>query len=73
MCCRTIRFFFDDNIILQSDILFILKNNISIIKNDLVKGAPDFIYEIISSKFEKHDTILKKVFMKNLELKNIFF
>lgn len=45
----------------QPDILFISKQNISILDdNGTVKGIPDFIIEILSPGSRKHDQVTKK-------------
>lgn len=64
--------FLDENIILQPDILFILKSNLTIIKNDLVKGAPNLIIEILSPRFKKHDTVTKKSIYEKFGVKEYF-
>lgn len=52
--------FLNENVILQPDLLFISKGNTGIIKDNLVKGAPDLIIEIISPGNRRHDTFTKK-------------
>ena len=45
--------YFDEQNVYQPDILFISKENSSIIKDGKIKGAPDLIIEILSSATQK--------------------
>ena len=52
--------YFDENNVFQPDILFISNENISIIKDGKIKGAPDLIVEILSPATQKNDLGKKK-------------
>jgi len=52
--------FFDDRNALQPDIVFITNQNMHIVKDGKVKGAPDLIVEVLSPGNKKHDTERKK-------------
>ncbi|HEX5171618.1 MAG TPA: Uma2 family endonuclease [Cyclobacteriaceae bacterium] len=44
----------------QPDVLFVSKENLSIVKPDAIHGAPDLIIEILSPSNEQYDLIKKK-------------
>ncbi len=52
--------FFDEENVMQPDIVFIAKDNLSIIKENKIKGSPDLIIEVLSPGNETHDTEVKK-------------
>jgi Uma2 family endonuclease len=64
--------FFDNKNVLQPDILFIAKENLGIIKNGKVKGAPDLIIEILSPGNKRHDTEKKKAAYEKFGVKEYF-
>jgi Uma2 family endonuclease len=44
----------------QPDVIYVSKQNLSIIKNDAIHGVPDLLVEVISPGNSKHDLVLKK-------------
>jgi len=64
--------FFDDKNAFQPDIIFISNENMSIIKDEKIKGAPDFIIEILSQGNKKHDTEKKKPVYEKHGVKEFF-
>jgi Uma2 family endonuclease len=64
--------FFDDKNVLQPDILFILKENLGIVKDGKIKGSPDLIIEILSPGNKKHDTEIKKAIYEQFGVKEYF-
>ncbi|MBU1487842.1 Uma2 family endonuclease [bacterium] len=46
--------------IVQPDIIFIARENLSIITKENIKGSPDLLIEIISKKSAQRDRIIKK-------------
>lgn len=63
--------YFDDNNIVQPDILFIAMKNLGIIQNGKIKGAPDLIVEALSSN-RKHDLEKKRVLYEKFGVKEYF-
>lgn len=63
--------YFDGNNALQPDILFISKGNMSIIKDDKVKGAPDLVIEVLSLDKE-YDLEIKKLVYEKFGVKEYF-
>ncbi len=49
----------DENIV-QPDLLFITKENLHLIKEKNIQGAPDMVVEILSESTEKLDRVYKK-------------
>ncbi len=64
--------FFDGNNALQPDIVFISNENMGIVKDGKVKGAPDLIVEILSPGNKKHDTERKKPVYEKFGVKEYF-
>ncbi len=64
--------FFDGNNALQPDIVFISNENMNIVKDGRVKGAPDVIVEILSPGNKKHDTERKKPLYEKFGVKEYF-
>lgn len=64
--------YFDDKNVMQPDILFITKENLSIIKNGKINGSPDIIIEILSPGNKKHDTEIKKAIYEQFGIKEYF-
>jgi Uma2 family endonuclease len=52
--------YLDDSNAYQPDILFIAKENLSIIKDGKIRGAPDLIIEILSPGSARYDKITKR-------------
>lgn len=52
--------FLDSENAFQPDIVFIAKENLGIIKDGRIRGAPDLIIEILSPGSEKNDKIIKR-------------
>jgi Uma2 family endonuclease len=63
--------YFDGNNALQPDILFISNANMGIIKNDKVKGTPDFVIEVLSLD-KKYDLETKKLVYEKFGVKEYF-
>ncbi len=61
--------FFDKHNVLQPDILFISNENMGIIIDDKIKGAPDFIVEILSKSTGKYDLNQKKLIYEKFGVK----
>ncbi|MCF3111105.1 Uma2 family endonuclease [Niabella sp. CC-SYL272] len=55
----------------QPDIVFIAKENLSIVKEGKVKGAPDLVVEVLSGN-KKHDLQLKKQLYEAFGVKEYF-
>ncbi len=51
---------FDDETVLQPDILFVKSDNTNILRKESVQGAPDLIVEIISPSSTFYDTVEEK-------------
>ncbi|MBX9784478.1 MAG: Uma2 family endonuclease [Chitinophagaceae bacterium] len=64
--------FFDDRNALQPDILFISKENLSIVNKGKIKGSPDLIIEVLSPGNKKHDTERKKAIYEKFGIKEYF-
>jgi Uma2 family endonuclease len=65
--------FLDNKNAVQPDILVILATNMVILTDDgKIKGAPDFIIEILSPGNKKHDTEKKKVVYERFGVKEYF-
>ncbi|MBC7886752.1 MAG: Uma2 family endonuclease [Ferruginibacter sp.] len=56
----------------QPDILFIAKENLGIIKDGKIRGAPDMIIEILSPGSAKHDKITKRIVYERNGVKEYF-
>ncbi len=52
--------YLDDYNVVQPDILFVAKDNLKIITEDNIQGAPDLIVEILSPSSAYYDLIAKK-------------
>lgn len=58
--------YLDSQNVFQPDIVFISNGNMSIVKDEKVKGAPDLVIDILSPGNKKHDLERKKpVYEKN--------
>lgn len=64
--------FFDDKNVLQPDIVFIAKENMSIIKDNRIKGSPDLIIEILSPGNKNHDLEIKRDIYEKFGIKEYF-
>lgn len=64
--------YFDEKNILQPDIIFISNENMSIVKDEKVKGAPDLIVEVLSPGNKKHDTERKRPVYEKYGVKEFF-
>ncbi len=65
--------FLNDNNAYQPDIIFLLSENLSIIKKDgKVHGTPDLIVEVLSSKNEDHDKVKKRSVYEACGVKEYF-
>ncbi|MBE3588748.1 Uma2 family endonuclease [Desulfofundulus thermocisternus] len=51
---------FGQNDVVQPDIMFVARNNLSIIGENNIQGAPDLIIEILSPSSAERDLFLKK-------------
>lgn len=63
--------YFGDNNAVQPDIIFIATNNLHIVKDGKVKGAPDLIVEVLSGN-KKHDLQVKKNLYEAFGVKEYF-
>jgi Uma2 family endonuclease len=63
--------YLDNRNVVQPDILFIANENLSIIKDGKIKGAPDLIIEILSGN-RKYDTKTKKELYEAFGVKEYF-
>jgi Uma2 family endonuclease len=52
--------FFDDENVLQPDLIFVSKDNVSIITEKNIHGSPDLVVEILSESTAYRDLIQKK-------------
>ena len=64
--------FFDNKNALQPDIVFISHENMSIVKDGKVRGAPDLIVEVLSPGNKKHDLERKKPVYEKHGVKEYF-
>jgi Uma2 family endonuclease len=64
--------YFDDKNIFQPDIIFISNENMNIVKDEKVKGAPDLIVEVLSPGNKKHDTERKRPVYEKHGVKEFF-
>lgn len=65
--------FLDNRNAVQPDILVILTDNMLMLTDDgKIKGAPDFIIEILSPGNKKHDTEKKKAVYEKFGVKEYF-
>lgn len=60
---------FDDENVVQPDIIFICNENLHIIRDGWVKGVPDLLVEILSPSNGKHDLIRKKALYERFGVK----
>ena len=51
---------FDEDNVLQPDIIYIAKNNLGIIRDGYIYGAPDLVVEILSDATGRRDKTIKK-------------
>ncbi len=70
--CAPLDLFFDEKYVLQPDIIFITQENLSIIKDDKIKGVPDLIIEILSPGNPGHDKAVKKEIYEQFGVKEYF-
>ncbi len=52
--------YFDEHNVVQPDLFFISRNRLSIVAEDVVKGAPDLIVEVLSPASAYYDLVEKK-------------
>ncbi len=64
--------YFDDKNVFQPDIIFISNENMDIVKEGKVRGAPDVIVEVLSPGNKKHDTERKKPVYEKFGVKEYF-
>ncbi|MBD0374727.1 MAG: Uma2 family endonuclease [Flavisolibacter sp.] len=64
--------FFDEKNVLQPDIVFTAQENLSIIKDDKIKGVPDLIIEILSPGNPDLDKVVKKEVYEQFGVKEYF-
>lgn len=64
--------YFDTATVFQPDIIFISNENMSIVKDEKVKGAPNLIIEVLSPGNKKHDTDRKKPVYEKFGVKELF-
>jgi Uma2 family endonuclease len=61
-------YFNDDNVV-QPDVIFIRNENLHIIRDGFVKGVPDLLIEILSTSNGKHDLFRKKTLYERFGVK----
>jgi Uma2 family endonuclease len=61
--------YFDDDNVVQPDVIFIRNENLPIIKDGFVKGVPDLLAEILSPSNGKHDLFRKKALYERFGVK----
>ncbi len=64
--------YFDNTNVFQPDIIFISNENMGIVKDEKVKGAPDLIVEVLSPGNKKHDTERKRPVYEKHGVKEFF-
>lgn len=64
--------YLDENNVFQPDIVFILKENLSIIKEGKVKGTPDLVIEVLSHGSKEFDLGKKKTTYEKNGVKEYF-
>jgi Uma2 family endonuclease len=64
--------FLDKENAFQPDIIFISNNNLHIIKDGKVKGAPDMVVEVLSKGTEEQDRVKKKAVYEKAGVKEYF-
>jgi Uma2 family endonuclease len=64
--------YLDENNAFQPDIIFILKENLSIVKEGRVRGTPDLIVEVLSSGTKNLDLGKKKLAYEKNRVKEYF-
>jgi len=69
--CLPIDVYLGDEYILQPDIVFISTENLGIVKNDKIKGVPDFLVEILGENHE-HDLKEKRKLYEAFGVKEYF-
>ncbi|MCD9020667.1 Uma2 family endonuclease [Cohnella silvisoli] len=60
---------FDENNIVQPDLIFIANDNLHIIKDGWVKGVPDLLVEILSPSTGSKDKVQKKIIYERFGVK----
>ncbi|XID94487.1 Uma2 family endonuclease [Paenibacillaceae bacterium WGS1546] len=60
---------FDEENILQPDLIYIAHNNLDIIRNGFIFGVPDLVVEILSESTESRDKTIKKSVYKRYGVK----
>jgi Uma2 family endonuclease len=64
--------FLDNKNAFQPDIIFITKENLSIVQDGRVRGAPDVIVEVLSTGTKEHDLGKKKIAYEKNGVKEYF-
>ena len=60
---------FDEDNVLQPDVIYIAKENLAIIRDGFVFGAPDLIVEILSESTGRRDKTIKKAVYERFGVK----
>ena len=58
--CAPLDVYLDDNNVYQPDVLFISHDRVSIIRDDGLHGAPDFVLEVLSPHTARYDLNAKR-------------
>jgi len=60
---------FDENNIVQPDVIYITRERLDIIRDGFVFGVPDLLVEILSESTGRHDKIVKKALYEKFGVK----
>ena len=63
---------FDNNNILQPDIVYLTNSSLKYVNAGKIKGTPELIVEVLSPGNEKHDLVKKKVIYEKFGVKEYF-
>jgi Uma2 family endonuclease len=64
--------YLSDTNVFQPDMIYIAKENLHIVKQGKVKGAPDLVIEILSQSNKKSDLVTKKAVYEKTGVKEYF-
>lgn len=61
--------YFDEGNCVQPDLVFILNENVAIVKKARIEGAPDLVAEVLSPRTSKNDKVRKKALYERAGVK----
>ncbi len=64
---------FEDETVLQPDILFVRKANVGVIKHEGLRGAPDLVIEIISAATAHKDRVEKRTIYERFGVSELWY